>query len=1309
MKCPKCSSKNKSSNKYCNKCGFLLSFELSAFKKMFGKRYTIEKEIGRGGMAVVFKGRDKSTKRPVAIKLLLNIALHGDFIIRFRREFQSMKTLEHQNIVSVFDFLEMDTYCFYIMEFIDGKNLKQYYHENPVSNPEVKNFSLKLKKFLESIGHLCDGLDYIHKHGFIHRDVKPSNIMITSNDQVKLMDFGLVKSRDFSISLTRTGIISGTVAYMSPEQAQGKSLDLRTDIYSLGVILFEIVTDSLPFFDENPINLLIKHMHDPPPVPLKINPRIPAELNRIILKCLNKDPQLRFQNTLVLKESLLRIFDRQYQEQQQTDKIAGQESISSSGIRNLLQPKFVGRSQELSYLNRLLKDVERGKGKSIIVRGGKGIGKTKLIQEMKNEGLIKNLRFFHGIAYSRDEIPYKPFTDIVEQFARYASLYDSTTSPDLSSKNMLPINKILSTISKEIDKTKTDNIAVKTYFIENRSRIFEIFLRFFKTLSKENPLILFLDNFHLADENSLLLFSYLTKHLTRSKTLIITAIRSDELASQEKEPAEKNVMEYLLRYRTSPSIIELGGLSMQQIAEMIRGMLGIESISTEVTTLIFHRSRGNPLIAQETLKNLLEEHVFTFSDAGWTEKAFTGLDIPHNFTQLLNLRLNRLNEAQWRFLSIASILGTTFDVSFLFEVEKYDAESGAKLIFELCNEGFLSEIQSSLSDLYSFVHEEMCFILNSLLSEDEKKYIHAAVLTRMLKRAPEEQEIFADKLYHHAINSEGHTVRAAYFARLAGDRYVKQYALQSAKFYYHQAEEILLTLAQDTVVGLELFSIYQSMAQLYHFLGENRNSSRSYFRALEVARKLQEPQLISECLINTARFFRTIGDYKKAALTLEKTLDITKKSQLIRQQAQSLSAMGELRSLQNQHEHAAEALSTALRLFRSLKDEQGEIQALIHYGRAYSRISEREQAIELFQHAYVNAQQNHHVEYMWQGLCALSEEFFNCGRLDEARDSALHAVEMCTSQGTKKMIAQAHMYVGLCSQWSGDYSQANQAFKAASDIYEELDEMTLYLSARIQMSKNLIYLTEYNKALYLIEEMHRHYSEHLSRKVELQLTCLLSHCYLETGLDELLQPLENAITALFTAVQEQLLPEDIMMVGDFYTAIDNHKAIVLYQQVAVETRKQKLTTLNLAAHARIILFSIKRKKFKKIESTVPILLAQLEKSQLYPYIGKIHYYLGSYYGHHGNSKKALIELNRAKALAAERNFPYYFWRASFLLGQLYARQEQMPEAIPHYRDSQRVVHKIITAIKPKFRKKFLQWLPIKNLLSEVERIDSFDH
>ncbi|HLB25803.1 MAG TPA: protein kinase, partial [Nitrospirota bacterium] len=256
------------------------------------KRYTIMREVGRGGMGVVYKAKDNVLDRIIAIKLLpKSISDNPKAIKCFSAEARSAAQLNHTNIVTLYDFQQAGGRSFITMEYVEGVTLKKLMGMTD---------ALQISKALKIIYQCCQGLDYAHKKGIIHRDIKPANIMISKQNIVKIMDFGLAKILGEE-TLTDTGKVSGTVLYMSPEQLKGEKLDRATDIYSLGLVLYELVTGRHPFPDGDPA---YNHVHTVPRRPEELRPEVPAHLSGIVMRCIEKDRAKRFESALQLAMAL---------------------------------------------------------------------------------------------------------------------------------------------------------------------------------------------------------------------------------------------------------------------------------------------------------------------------------------------------------------------------------------------------------------------------------------------------------------------------------------------------------------------------------------------------------------------------------------------------------------------------------------------------------------------------------------------------------------------------------------------------------------------------------------------------------------------------------------------------------------------------------------------------------------------------------------------------------------------------------------------------------------------------------------------
>lgn len=255
--------------------------------RTLGKRYIILEKIGEGGMALVYKARCQLLNRYVAVKILRpEFTANEEFVKKFKRESLSAASLSHPNIVGIYDVGEEDGIYYIVMEYIQGQTLKEYIK---------KNGKLDYKETLRIIYQIALALEHAHKNGIVHRDIKPHNILITDDKIVKVTDFGIARASSSS-TMTNTDRIIGSVHYFSPEQARGGYSDHRTDIYSLGVVMYEMLTGKLPYDADSPITIALKHIQDSYIKPCEIDSSIPKAVNDIVIKAMEKDMSKRYQN-----------------------------------------------------------------------------------------------------------------------------------------------------------------------------------------------------------------------------------------------------------------------------------------------------------------------------------------------------------------------------------------------------------------------------------------------------------------------------------------------------------------------------------------------------------------------------------------------------------------------------------------------------------------------------------------------------------------------------------------------------------------------------------------------------------------------------------------------------------------------------------------------------------------------------------------------------------------------------------------------------------------------------------------------------
>src|SRR6202142_3456210 len=270
-----------------------------------GGRYELEGVVGRGGMAEVFRARDIRLDRIVGVKTLRDdLARDQTFQARFRREAQSAASLNKPSIVAVYDTGEDDDAAtgipvpYIVMEFVDGRTVRDLLQSDHRLLPE---------RSLEIIDGVLGALDYSHESGIVHRDIKPGNVMVTRNGDIKVMDFGIARAMsDNQATMTQTAQVIGTAQYLSPEQARGERVDARSDLYSTGCLMYELLTGRPPFTGDSPVAIAYQHVRENPIPPSVVDPEIPAWADAIVLKAMAKDPAERYQSAAEMRTDIQR-------------------------------------------------------------------------------------------------------------------------------------------------------------------------------------------------------------------------------------------------------------------------------------------------------------------------------------------------------------------------------------------------------------------------------------------------------------------------------------------------------------------------------------------------------------------------------------------------------------------------------------------------------------------------------------------------------------------------------------------------------------------------------------------------------------------------------------------------------------------------------------------------------------------------------------------------------------------------------------------------------------------------------------------
>jgi serine/threonine-protein kinase len=303
--------------------------------KLLNERYKIKKQIGSGGMALVYEAQDILLDRKVAIKMLRpEFVSDEDFINKFRHEAKAVARITHPNVVSIYDIVESEDSLYLVMEYIEGKDLKTVIKDRG---------KLSIVEALDIANQVTAGVEVAHNNNIIHCDIKPHNILLTENNQIKVTDFGIARAVSTS-TMTITDTIMGSAHYFSPEQAQGKEINTYSDIYSIGIVLYEMISGEVPFKGDSPISVALKHIQNEPEELKSVMPSVPKQVNDLVMKTLSKEPEDRFSNASELREELVdtlkniettdQFNEEKFQNDDSDTKVLKKSEIKKQGLKN---------------------------------------------------------------------------------------------------------------------------------------------------------------------------------------------------------------------------------------------------------------------------------------------------------------------------------------------------------------------------------------------------------------------------------------------------------------------------------------------------------------------------------------------------------------------------------------------------------------------------------------------------------------------------------------------------------------------------------------------------------------------------------------------------------------------------------------------------------------------------------------------------------------------------------------------------------------------------------------------------------------
>ncbi|MBD3161522.1 MAG: protein kinase, partial [Candidatus Latescibacteria bacterium] len=583
--------------------------------RVLGGRYRLEEELGRGGMGVVLRAEDTELRRSVAVKVLTAGEGDEESRSRFLREARAAAALNHPGLVTVHDVGEDEGDPFLVMELVEGVDLSSA----PAS---------ELAETLAIALQVCEALEHVHGRGIVHRDLKPANVMrVGSADstKVKLADLGLALARG-AMRVTGSHAIVGTVAYMAPEQALGREVDVRADLYALGAMLYEMTTGRPPFTGDDPLGVVSQHVHAPVVPPRALRPSIPMAMERVILRLLAKDPEQRYANAGEVRAALEATRDG-------GDEPSEAAPAAVAVLEALSRGRMVGRAQELNEGREIWRRALGGRSHCLLISGEPGAGKTRLSRELLLQAELDGAVVMAGGCYEYEATtPYLPF---VEAFRRWVHARDDETLRAALGDRGPMLAKLAPELTGRLgpfpERTELPPA-------EERILLFESVARTLAALAERGGLLLFLDDLHWADGGTLWLLSYLLRNLRDQRLLVVGAYRETEL--DRAHPLARALVDWN-RERLTTRLV-LRRFEFEETQAQLEALLG-ESVSTEFTEIVHAETEGNPFFVEEVLKALIEDGSVRRESGRWERSDIPDIVLPQGMKSAIGSRLDRVS------------------------------------------------------------------------------------------------------------------------------------------------------------------------------------------------------------------------------------------------------------------------------------------------------------------------------------------------------------------------------------------------------------------------------------------------------------------------------------------------------------------------------------------------------------------------------------------------------------------------------------------------------------------------------------------
>ena len=942
-------------------------------------KYQIQAHLGTGGMGEVYRVLDLAQDQACALKILNEMMDEQAVRRRFHREFQVLNRFQHPRLVRTYAWGFAEERPYFTMEYLPGKTLEK------IIADQVLLGQFLTPHFFALVQQIAEGLAYVHAQGAVHRDLKPSNIMVLETEEgieATILDLGLAKFRHLhSTSITQTGAAIGTAEYMSPEQGKGLWLDHRSDLYSLGIILYEMLTGVPPFSGHNPISVIMKHIRESPPPMGEINIGAPEQTQQIVLKLLAKERVDRFQSAEELVQALNGVASSRF-------VLSDDEQRDVPG--KVMRSQFVGRESEMKTLRAMLQDVLIGEQRVVLISGEAGVGKSRVVEELLGDARVYDFLCLKGAGREEGGQIYGALTDA----------FHRVKTTDL--------------VGRVPDSLETDKFAVM-----------ERWLQVLKRLRQQKPIVLCLEDIQWLDELSLEFLQYVLRDSEPCPFLLCLTCRWSNL-----EPLAEEIEKFIHSNEFAGAThIQLENLPQEEVGYLAASMLGERSIPSDALQNLFRETGGQPLFVVEAIRTLVNADVVRQNVSGnWQWEEFPETLLSDDFSEVLYRRVSTLPAVQQRVLEYACVFLSDFSFELLAAIWRGDELELLDVLDDLIAEGLLVTCGEN-DDRYRFSQELCRHAIYDHMQNVRRRLLHREIGNAL--EDTEQAEELTEELADHFAAAEERD-KAVKYLRLSGKKALKIQAYRQARKRFEAVRDWITNDAFESQADAINFlcdyadvlrgcgqhnSALELLDEAKALLPDDRNDLKAHILNREggIHSVLQHRKVAEEYMLEALRLYRELSDFDG--------------------EIQALGGLAHLCDVSGRHEEAIAYMRREIEKYATLGEIQNKVVIQVREGMV-ALVGFRFETAKAHLEATVKTSQTLGFEHHRIGaLNLLQRVYFYLGDLNRAEAVCYEVIGEWQKRGFVYWEAMNFLYLGELALERGDFAEALEYAEISSEQF----------------------------------------------------------------------------------------------------------------------------------------------------------------------------------------------------------------------------------------------------------------------------------